>query len=316
MTDTHGRTASRPSEIPARGWRDILWRLYGQFNEDRILSVAAGITFYALLALFPAIATLVSLYALFADPGTIQSHLDTLKGILPGGAIDVVGEQLKRINAKGHTALGFGFVISLALSLWSANAGVKALFDGLNVAYEEHEERSFVTLTLTSLLFTLGAILFLIAALTVVVVVPAVLEFFGMKSMTDELIAVLRWPAIAVMAGLAFSLLYRFGPSRTKPQWRWISWGSGFAAIAWLLISAAFSWYTANFGTYNETYGSLGAAIGFLTWVWLSVTVLLIGAELNAEMEHQTAHDTTTGGSRPMGQRGASVADTLGKEAN
>ena len=198
MENGHGRQASKPSEIPATGWRDILWRLYQQFSDDRLLSVAAGVTFYALLALFPAVATLVSLYALFADPGTIQGHLGALNGILPGGAIDVVGEQLKRIAAKGKTALGFGFVIGLALSLWSANAGMKALFDGLNVAYQEDETRGFVRLTSISLLFTLGAIAFVIIALGVVVVVPAVLAFLGMKSLTDQLVAVLRWPVIVM----------------------------------------------------------------------------------------------------------------------
>jgi membrane protein len=279
--------------IPFPGWRHLLWQTYEKFSNDRILSVAAGVTFYALLAVFPAIATVVSLYALVADATTIEGHLTGLAGILPQGAIDVIGGQLHRIAGKGHTALGFSFLFGLAFSLWSANAGTKALFDALNVAYEEREKRSFLALNVTSLVFTLGAIVFAILALGIIVVVPLLLDFFGLKSATNQLIAIMRWPALIGVAELAISVLYRFGPSRNEPRWRWISWGSGVAAVAWLVISAGFSWYTTNFGSYNETYGSLGAAIGFLTWIWLSVTVVLLGAELNAELERPSRKPAT-----------------------
>ncbi|MBV9862524.1 MAG: YihY/virulence factor BrkB family protein [Alphaproteobacteria bacterium] len=308
-----GRDADTPSEIPPRGWKDILWRLYDEFNKDRILAVAGGVTFYTLLALFPGIAAFVSLYALFADAGAIQGHLSGLAGILPGGAIDVISEQLKRISSKSSPSLGFGFVFGLALALWSANAGMKALFDALNVAYEEEESRGFIALNLRSFAFTLGAIALLFLTIGIVVGVPAALNYLGLGTATDWLVSVLRWPAILVIVVLLLAVLYRYAPNREKAQWRWITWGSALASVLWLIASLLFSWYTANFGKYNETYGSLGAVVGFMTWIWISVTVVLVGAELNAEMERQTARDTTTGPEKPLGQRRAAVADTVGK---
>ena len=296
-----------------RGWKDILWRVYEQFQHDRVMAVAAGVTFYALLALFPAVAALVSIYGLFADPATIQEHLNTLSGILPGGALEVVGEQVKRIASKGGGALGFGFVFGLAISLWSANAGMKAVFDALNIVYDEEEKRSFVRLNLQSLAFTLGAIAFLILAVGGIVAIPIVLNFLGLGSGLEWLIFLGRWPLLLVIVVLGLAVLYRYGPSRDTAQWAWVTPGSLVAAGLWLVASLLFSWYASNFGSYNETYGSLGAVIGFMTWIWLSAIVVLLGAEINAETEHQTAHDTTDGPPQPMGARGATMADTVGK---
>jgi membrane protein len=307
-----GREASTPTEIPARGWKDILWRTYEEFGQDRIMSVAAGVTYYALLALFPALAALVSIYGLFADPAAIQGQVDTLAGVLPGGALDIVREQVTRIASKGSGALGVSFAIGLTLSLWSANAGMKAILDALNIVYDEEEKRSFLRLNLESLAFTLGAIGFLLLALTGIVVLPVVLAFIGLGSGLEWLLSLARWPILlaAVVAGLA--VLYRYGPSRTKAEWKWVTPGSLVAAVLWLVVSMLFSWYVANFGSYNETYGSLGAVIGFMTWIWISGIVVLVGAQINAEMEHQTAKDTTVGVSKPMSSRGATMADTLG----
>jgi len=307
-----GRKAERPTEIPAKGWKDILWRTYEEFGKDRVTSVAAGITYYALLAIFPAIAALVSIYGLFADPGTIQDHLNTVSGFLPGGAIDIIGDQVKRIASKGSGALGFGFVFGLALSLWSANAGMKAVFDALNIVNDEEEKRSFIHLNLVSLTFTLGAILFVLVALAGIVVLPVILNFIGLGSGTEWLLAILRWPVLLIGVTFGLSLIYRFGPSRDKAEWRWITPGGLVAAVLWIAVSMLFSWYVANFGSYNETYGSLGAVIGFMTWIWLSSIVVLLGAEINAEMEHQTVKDTTEGVQQPMGARGATMADTVG----
>src|SRR5215212_3443710 len=303
-----GREATSPTEIPARGWKDILWRVYEEVNKDRILAVAAGVTFYGLLALFPALAA-VSIYGLFTDPATIQDHLTLLSGVLPGGALEVIGEQVKRITSKGRGTLGFAFFSGLAISLWSANAGMKAMFDALNVAYDEDEKRGFIALNLRSLAFTLGAILFIVLALVGVVVVPVVLNFIGLGKVTEWIISIARWPALLAVIVGALAVLYRYGPGRSNPQWRWISPGSIVAAIVWVVGSMLFSWYVSNFGNYNETYGSLGAAIGFLTWIWLSTTIVLVGAELNSEMEHQTARDTTEGPEKPLGARGARMAD-------
>jgi membrane protein len=307
-----GREAAQPQEIPARGWWDIMWRVYGEIEDDRILAVAAGVTFYGLLALFPALAAFVSLYGLVADPGTISEHLTALGGFLPGGALDVISEQVKRITTGNDTALGFAFFSGLAVSLWSANAGVKAVFDALNVAYEEKEKRSFIVLNLVSLAFTFGGIVFIILAMTGIVVVPVILKYIGLGGVTDWLVWIGRWPALLVVTIGALAVLYRYGPSRERAQWRWLAPGGILAAVGWMIFSMLFSWYVGSFGNYNETYGSLGAVVGFLTWMWLSVTIILVGAELNAETEHQTAQDTTEGPHAPLGARGAQMADTVG----
>jgi len=308
-----GREADSPTEIPAKGWKDILWRTYEEINEDRIVAVAAGVTFYALLALFPAVAALVSIYGLFADAATIQEHLNTIAVVLPGGALDLIGDQVRRITSKGNATLGFAFFSGLAISLWSANAGMKAMFDALNVAYGEEEKRSFIGLNVRSLAFTLAAILFILLALFGVVAVPVILNFIGLGKAAEWIVSLARWPVLLAVTVAGLAVLYRYGPSRNEAQWRWITPGSTLAAVIWIAGSMLFSWYVANFGNYNETYGSLGAAIGFMTWIWLSTTVVLVGAELNAEIEHQTAVDSTEEPPKPLGDRGARMADTVGE---
>ncbi|SDA23903.1 membrane protein [Methylobacterium sp. UNC378MF] len=309
-----GRAADSPAEMTRSGWKDIAVRVYLEFNKDRVLAVAAGVTFYTLLSLFPAIAALVSCYGLFADVAVINDHLAQLHAVLPSGAVELIGDQVKRIAAKGSGSLSITFFSSLLLSLWSANAAMKAMFDALNVVYEEEEKRNFFWLNLRSLTFTVGALLFIIIALNVIVVVPVVLNFLGLGS-TAWLLAALRWPAILIVLLGGLSVLYRFGPSREHARWRWVGVGSVVAGLLWLAASLLFSWYVANFGTYNETYGSLGAVIGFMTWIWISSTIVLLGGEINAELEHQTARDTTTGAPLPMGARKARMADTVGAAA-
>jgi membrane protein len=288
-----GRDADKPSDIPAKGWWQIAKRVYGRFSDDRVMANAAGVTFYTLLAIFPAIASLISLYGLIADPSTIGQHLSLAAGVIPEGGMQIIGDQVKSLTSAPPKALGFGAILGIATSLWSANAGIKALFDALNVVYEEKESRGFIHLTLTSLAFTLGALAFIILAISAVVVLPAVLSFVGIGSMTDGLLKVARWPLMLAAIAFLLAFIYRYGPSRSRAKWRWISWGSGFSAIVWVAASLGFSFYVSNFGNYNRTYGSLGAAVGFMTWIWISSMIVLIGAELNAEMEHQTARDTT-----------------------
>jgi membrane protein len=308
-----GRAADKPSEVPVKGWKDILWRVYEQVGEDRVLAIAAGVTFYTLLAIFPGIAAFVSLYGLVSDASTINQHLALLSGFLPGGALQIIEEQVRNITAKPGGALGFAFFSGLAISLWSANAGMKAMFDALNIVYDEEEKRSFVKLNLVSLTFTAGAILFLLLALTAVVVVPVILKLIPFGGIIQGVLSIARWPLLFVGLLFALACLYRYGPSRDKAEWRWVTWGSGIAGAVWLVGSMLFSWYVANFGNYNETYGSLGAAIGFMTWIWLSTTVILLGGEINAELEHQTAKDTTEGADKPLGTRGAKMADSVGE---
>lgn len=307
-----GRSASDPSEIPARGWKDVLLRVFRNISGHRIMSLAAGVTYYSLLAIFPALAALVAIYGLFSDASTITRHLDQLEGLVPGGAIEIARDQLTRVASKGAETLGFTFVVGLALSLWSANAAVKSLFDTLNIVYGEEEKRSFIKLNAISLGFTLGGIVLAVTALVSIVVIPVVMETVGLSEVWDLLLRIGRWPAMLLVLTLALAFVYRYGPSREAPRWRWITWGSAAAALIWLAASALFSFYAANFGKFNETYGSLGAVIGFMTWLWISAIVILLGAELDAEMEHQTSRDTTTGSPKPLGARGARVADSIG----
>ena len=268
-------------------WKDLFLRVYNGISEDRIFANAAGVTFYSLLALFPGIAALVSIYGLFADPSTIVGHLDTISGFAPGGAIDVLREQLTRLAAEGKRTLGVGFLVGLVISLWSANSGIKALFDGLNAVYEETEKRSFIKLNAVTLSFTIGTTGFLLIALACVVALPVVLNYFPAAGVSGLLLKIARWPILLVLVAFGLTSIYRFGPSRSEPRWQSITWGSAFAAILWLVASALFSWYAANFGNFNKTYGSLGAIIGFMTWMWLSIIVVLVGAKLNAELERR-----------------------------
>jgi membrane protein len=311
--DSRGRNALSPSDIPPKGWKDILWRVYQNLPEHRVMAMAAGVTFYVLLAIFPAIAALVSVYGLFADPSTIGQHLNDLSSVLPGGATEVIGDQLRRLTSQPPSKLGFALFFGLAVSLWSSNAGMKALFDALNVVYGEKEKCNFIKLNVISLGFTIGALLFFVVALAAITVLPIVLNELGLATVTEWLVELGKWPLLLIGVAFGIAFLYCYGPSREKPQWRWVTWGSAAAAIAWLVMSLLFSWYSTNFGSYDKTYGSLGAAIGFMTWMWLSSTVILVGAELDAEMEHQTKRDTTTGSGKPLGSRGAQVADTVGR---
>ena len=306
-----GAMADTPSEIPARGWKQIAKRVFTQIGEDRVMAEAAGVTYYALLAIFPALAALISLYGLVSDPADIGKNMAALSGVVPGGGMQIINAQVHALTSSPHKALGFGAVIGLLTSLWSANAGIKALFDALNAVYEEHETRSFFHRTWLSLAFTVGALVFVILAMSAVVVVPAVLSFVGMGKLASTLLDLGRWPLVLAAVMLFLAMIYRYGPSRAKAKWRWISWGSVFAGLVFILASAAFSWYAANFGNYNKTYGSLGAAVGFMTWIWISTIIVLVGAELNAEMEHQTARDSTVGGGKPLGSRGAKRADEV-----
>ncbi|MCS0495078.1 YihY/virulence factor BrkB family protein [Ancylobacter sp. MQZ15Z-1] len=306
-----GRLATAPDEITPSGWRDIALRIYANISEHRVLAIGAGVTFYSILALFPAVAAFVSLFGLFAQPSEVIAEMDQWRGILPDGAIEVVGGQVQRIASSGDASLGLAFFFSLALAIWSANAGMKALFDALNIVYAEREKRSFLVLNAVSLVFTVGAIVIMLAAMGAVVVLPIVLAYVPMGG-GELLVRLGRWPAMFVVLAFALALLYRYGPSRANARWRWLSVGSIAAAFFWMAASMGFSWYATNFASYNETYGSLGAIIGFMVWIWISTVVILIGAELNAETEHQTARDTTTGTPMPLGLRGATMADTLG----
>jgi membrane protein len=308
-----GREAERPSEIPARGWRDVLARVRKEVKQDNVSVVAAGVAFYTFLAIFPGIAALVSLWGLFADPAQAQTQVSALARYLPGGAAGVVEEQLAHLASQPKQSLGIGAIVGILLALWSASKGVSALIDALNIAYDETERRGFFERTAVVLLFTLGGLVFAIAAIAAVVVLPALLDRLGIGEMAVRLVRWLRWPALALVILLGLALLYRYGPSRARPRWRWVTGGSALATALWLAGSAAFSFYVSRFGKFNETYGSMAAIAILLTWLLLSAYVVILGAELNGELEHQTRRDTTEGAPQPMGRRGAEMADTLGE---
>ena len=307
-----GRNADGPAAIPAEGWRDILWRVAYAVPDDRVLATAGSVAFFALLAVFPAVAVVVSLYGIFADVRTIGGHLAILAGILPDGILDLIRDQVAAITSKETKTLSVAFLIGFGTALWSANSGVGAMFDALNVVYGETEKRSILRFYATTFLFTVGAALFVVLAIGAVVVLPLVLAFVGVPLPAEIVISVLRWPMLLVVVMLGLAAIYRFGPSRRTADWRWVSVGSVAAALLWIGASMAFSWYVASFDSYNKVYGSLGAGVGFMVWIWVSVVIVLLGAELNAEMEHQTARDTTTGPEKPLGARGATMADHVG----
>jgi membrane protein len=307
-----GRDAIAPWRIPRRGWRDILWRTYSETLSDRLFYVAAGVAFFVLMSIFPAISALVSCYALIADPSTIADQLSILRGIVPSGTYAILADQLQRLVQNGSGSLGFTFFVSLVFALWSANAGVKAIIDSLNVVYEQTDQRSFFRLTAISLAMTIGGIAVLILSATAFVVLPIVMSFVGFGGLAGLITSLLRWPLLFFLILGTLVFLYRHGPYRATARMPWVVVGGLAATVAWLASSALLSWYLSDVSNYSATYGSLGAVIGMMMWLWISFLVVLVGAELNAELEHQTARDSTIGPEKPPGERGARMADTIG----
>jgi membrane protein len=311
--DAAGREAARPSEIPPRGWFAILRRALAEVKEDNVSLLAAGVAFYAILAIFPAIIALVTIYGMVADPAQVESQVGEFAKSLPSGADQLITEQLTNVVNAGEQALSIGLAISLLAVLWSASSGVQGLVKSLNLVYDERETRGFLKLRGLSLLLTLGAIVVTVAALVLITVFPGVIDDLGLGQAAELAASIVRWVVLALLVLTALAVLYRFAPDRANPRWRWVSWGAVVALVLWLLGSVGFSWYVDNFGKYNQTYGALAAVIILLLWLYLSAFAVLLGAELDAETERQTARDTTTGPERPMGQRDAEVADTLGE---
>ena len=307
-----GRHASHPLQIPWRGWYDILWRTYCEVNSDRLLSIAGGVSFFVLLAVFPAITALVSAYGLFFNASTITNNLSLLNDVVPDNVLSIVHEQASRIASNSGRALSIGIVVGILVSLWSAMSGVKATIDALNVIYEQKEGRSFIKLNLVALLFTLAGFVALLLAIAAIVILPLVLSPIGLGGFAETLTRLARWPLLLMVLLIGLAVLYRCGPDRRAARWQWVTVGSVAAAVTWIIASFLFSWYLTSFANYNATYGSLGAAVGLMIWLWISTIVVLLGAELNAEIEHQTARDSTIGAEKPLGARGAVMADTVG----
>lgn len=274
----------RPDDAPpSAGWTGVAKRVRSDVGRERLMAVAAGVTFYALLALFPAIAAFVSLYGLVFSPDQVAAQVETLSGVLPSGAVEVVETQVQRVAGSGGGALGFAFAGSLLVSLWSANSGMKAIFDALNVVWGEEEERGFVALNLLALAFTLGAFLVIGGLIASVAIAPAVFAAIPLGETFETLFRWLRYPiALVLLVGL-LALVYRYGPSRERPPWRRVLPGAIIGAVAWVAFSLVFTWYVANFGSYNATYGALGAVVGFMVWIWLSTTIVLVAGAVNVE---------------------------------
>jgi membrane protein len=313
VSDDRGRSAERPSQIPALGWRDILWRVWAQIGEDNISIIAAGVAFYAMFAAFPAITAFVSLFGLVADAGQVQEQFATFKGVIPDDAWTLLNDQLTAVASARPQKLGIGAVVALLIALWSAGAGVRAMMTALSIAYREEEKRSFLRFYGTAFLFTIGVVALGIFSLVVIVALPVLLDFIELCVISQVLVRLLPWLVLAGVVTLALGALYRYGASRRQPKSRWVSWGAVLAALLWIGASMLFSLYVANFGSYNQTYGALGAVVILLMWLWISAFIVLLGAELNAEMEHQTERDTTVGRPKPIGERGAYVADHVGE---
>ena len=309
-----GREASTPKDIPARGWKDILARVKDQIKEDRLSIIAAGVAFYGLMAIFPALIALVAIYGLAFDPAQVEQQVSQLRGVLPPQAADVLLAQLHDLTSTSSAALGLGAVLGIVLALWSASAGMRTLMEALNVAYDEEEKRGTIRFYATALLLTLAAIAGAIIAISLVVALPIVLNFLGgLGEALEWLISTGSVVILIATVMLGLAIVYRYGPSREQPRWRWVSWGAVIATVLWVIGSVLFSVYVTRFGNYNETYGSVGAIVILLMWFLLSAYAVLIGAEVNAEMERQTRKDTTAEGDKPMGRRGAYAADTVGE---
>ena len=304
-----GRRADAPAEIPWRGWKAVLRRVFREIISDSISLVAAGCAFYATLALFPAISMLVSIYGLVFDRSTVEPQLRVLSGLLPPIAFHLIDDRVHTLVSQPAQTLGVGLAVSAAIAFWSSATGTKSMLSALNVAYEETEKRSFLRFQLTALAITMVTILGAATGLALLLGLPAVLSFVGFSEHLKGLIRLASFVLLVGFVLTGLSVLYRYGPSRRPATWRWITPGSLLATVLWLLASVLFSIYVGRFASYDATYGPIGAVVAVMTWFYVTVYVMLLGAELNAELELQTAQDSTEGGPQPMGKRGAFVAD-------
>ncbi|MFX0544447.1 YihY/virulence factor BrkB family protein [Roseovarius sp. S1116L3] len=310
---THGRDAQKPSGIPAKGWKDIALRVKDEMARDHVGLIAAGVAFYALLAIFPALTALLAIGGLMLEPSQIVNQLQTFSEVMPEQVASIILDQAEEVAGSREGGLGLAAVLGILLALYSASKGVGSLIEGLNVAYDEEEERGFIWLKVITFGLTIALILGVIVAMVLMMAVPAALAFVQLGPVVEMAVTAGSWLLLLIMLSVALTFLYRFGPDRDRPEWRWTSPGSTVACVVWLIASIGFAIYAANFGSYNESFGSLGGAIVLLMWLWISAYIVLMGAELNAEMEAQTRYDTTIGEDEPMGERGAEKADRLGE---
>ena len=303
-----GHRAAKPGQIPMKGWKEIALRVKDQLTNDHVPILAAGIAFYFFLAIFPATAAALSIYGLIMEPAEVAQQMSQLANTLPKKAHQTISNILDQQSQKPGSVLGWSLIISILLSLWSANKGTKAVFEGVNIAYNQKEERGFFKLTGVTLLFTLGGIIVGFIAIAMVVAFPALIDKIGLPSTLETTVQLLRWPILALIVMSALAAVFKVAPYRKSPEFKWIRWGAIIATICWLAGSLVFTLYIKNFDSFDSTYGSFAAVIILMLWFFLSAFIILLGAEINSEMEHQTSRDTT-GEDKPMGQRGGYHAD-------
>jgi membrane protein len=308
--DERGRDAESPGDVPAAGWRDVAVRVKGELKEDQVPLLSAGVAFFLLLAMFPALAALVTVYGLVADPDQVSQQVTDLTGTLPQDAQSLITDQLENITSQ-EQGLGLTLAVSVLGALWAASSGVKHLIGSINAAYDERESRKFLKLRGLALAMTIGGVLLAAVAIGVIGVLPALADSLPFGSAGQILVQVASYIGLAVGFALALAVLYRYAPDRDEPRWQWVSWGAVIATVVWIVASVAFSVYVQNFGSYGETYGSLSAVIVLMLWLVITAFTVILGAEINSELEAQTARDSTRGEPQPMGRRDAVKADTV-----
>jgi len=312
-TKPRGRDAAAPWHIPWRGWRDVWVRVWQESSRDNLSLIAAGMAFYAMLSLAPALAVIISVYGLVNSPEDLQYQLTVISSYLPAEAQALIEEQLLELVSTRDMRLGWGIAASAGVSLWSSSRAMKSLFGGLNAVYEELETRGWFWLAVQSVGFTLAGLLVLILTILGIPILHSLLEYLPLSDAVAILGQVLSWFLVSSIVLVGLAILYRYGPSRRRAQWRWVSVGALVAWFTWITASAGFSWYVTHFDSYQKTYGALGAVAILLMWFYVSAYAVLIGAELNAELEHQTEIDSTIGPEQPRGKRGAVMADEVGE---
>jgi membrane protein len=306
-----GLHAEKPTAIPWAGWKQILKRSWAENKADNMPIIAGGVAFFGFLSIFPALIALISLYGLVASPETVAQQVEDLSAQLPNSAADLIGDQLNAIVANSGSALSISLVVSILAALWSASGGMGNLITAVNLAYDEVEARNFIKLKLTSLALTLGAIIFVLVTFSLVAVVPAVIEALPIGIVGTVLAQIARWVLLLGVFAGSLAVLYRVAPDRDAPRFSWVSLGAVIVTVIWAIVSVGFAVYVNNFGSYDKTYGAIAGVIVLMLWLYLTCYLVLLGAEINSEAEHQTAHDTTTGEPEPMGSRDATMADTL-----
>ncbi|MEH3107733.1 MAG: YihY/virulence factor BrkB family protein [Sphingomonas fennica] len=310
--DPQGHHASSPTRLPWAAWKQIGWRVWAKMGDDNIGLLAAGVAFYAFLSIVPLFGAVVMTYGLVADPANVARHMQTIIELVPADAARLIYQQLIDVTTAAAGRKGLGLLLALLLAIYGAMRASSAIVMALNVIYEQHERRSFIRTTLLALAITVGAVAIGITGLigaSLLALLKPIADWLG--PVGAALTAILTWSIAAILASTAIAAAYRFAPDRSDARWRWLSFGSGLATFLWLVATVGFGFYASRFGDYNATYGSLGAVVVLLLWLWVSAYAILLGAEINAETERQTAVDTTTGHPRPMGQRGATVADMV-----